>query len=200
MDLLKKHLDIFLRILAIIIFIMMIIMLYKITNSNISDNVAITLITSLGILLTIIGSITIVQMTSKSNLKEQRAMDIRKIKLKYYHKFMESYNNKLMYSSELTKNNLSIQKKLAKLDEAFNLEVNRLPLYASQEVVEFIENAKDTTDNKDTTFGKMYELIRKDISNDEFNEFEKLNISHSVPKFIVIKEENGNENLIKIRE
>lgn len=198
MDSLKKHLDIFLRILAIIIFIMMIMMLYKIISSNISDNVAITLITSLGILLTIIGSITIVQMTSKSNLKEQRAMDIRKIKLKYYHRFMESYNNKLMYVSESTNSNLDVQKKLAKLDEEFNLEVNRLPLYASQEVIEFIENVKNQNNNVDTSFGKMYELIRKDISNDEFNEFKGLNVSLSMPEFIVIKEESG--SLIRTRE
>jgi ABC-type lipoprotein release transport system permease subunit len=55
-----------------------------------SENIVIAIISALGIALAVIGSIVGVQLTNNFNQKQQRMMDMRKVKIDCYHKFIES--------------------------------------------------------------------------------------------------------------
>lgn len=163
----------------------------KLLFSDMSDNVKIALITVVGALLTIIGSMVIVFLTQKANIKEKKAADIRDIKLKYYHKFCEAYVNKHLY---MGKENC-IESVEANME--FIREVNRLPLYASNEMIAFIEKIKNPDDAKDTKFDEMYILIRDDLNSDEFKRFNKdLETSLAISDKVIIQDKEGNKKIL----
>ena len=75
-------------------------------------------------ILTIIGSIVAVKITSNSQIKEQKIAADREMKRKYYNAFIEAFTKKLFYIGKHD----CIEKIEAEM--AFVLEANRLPLYA----------------------------------------------------------------------
>ena len=126
-----------------------------------------SLITALTAIIAVIGSIYVNQLLSIENSKNQRAMEIRKVKQDYYHKFTESFLLRMAY---LPNQN---SKEFKDADKAFCLERNRLPLYASQEIVEYVEEVA-TGKNQRADFKTLYEMIRRDLKNDSFSDFNNL--------------------------
>lgn len=101
-----------------------------------------------------------------SDTKLQKNSEARKIKQDYYHIFLESLSVKLSHLNKMhTEDAILANRK-------FCIEFNRLPLYASQEVVEFL--SKNTKDTKALEFTELYELIRKDLCSDTYDDFENL--------------------------
>lgn len=164
-------------------------LIVNLDSQTVSETIKISLIASLTAIISIIGSVFVNQHLSNENSKQQRAVEIRKIKQEFYHKFTESFLLKLTYLQKIESkkidlnnpdlNNPDIQKYL-EADRFFCLEKNRLPLYASQELVELVESvAKGTNIN----FTTLFDLIRKDLCNNDFFVFNDLKeISMTLPK------------------
>lgn len=153
-----------------------------------SEAIVIACIGAIGVFVTVLGSIITVQLANSSNKKQQRIMDMRKIKLEYYHKFIEAWVRKYNYficpdCEEAVEANLN-----------FILEVNRLPLYASQEMVSLIEEIRKNKNNVD--FSHLYEVLRKDLSSDGFTAFQNLQFSFTIPD-AVIGTKNGRKEIYK---
>lgn len=142
---------------------------------KVDSNVTIALIAAIGTSVTVIGSVYVNQKLAFENANVQRRVDIRKLKQDYYHKFTEAFMLRIAYSV----NGESPEFKIA--DTTFCVEKNRLPLYASQEIVEYVESVANGQ-NAGAQFTKLFELIRKDLTSEEFLNFEKLaTISVTLP-------------------
>lgn len=102
-----------------------------------------------------------------SDAKLQRNAEARKIKQDYYHMFLEALSIKLSDISTMDTENAIIA------NQRFCIEVNRLPLYASQEVVEFVSEFASGR-GKSPEFKALYEVIRKDLCSDTYDNFENL--------------------------
>src|SRR5690554_1478819 len=84
----------------------------------------------------------------------QRNAEARKIKQDYYHMFLEALSIKFSHINSMeTEDGILANRK-------FCVEVNRLPLYASQEVVEFV--SQFAGGGKAPEFTALYEVIRQD--------------------------------------
>lgn len=96
----------------------------------------------------------------------QRNAEARKIKQDYYHMFLEAVSIKFSHINSMeTEDGILANRK-------FCVEVNRLPLYASQEVVEFV--SQFAGGGKAPEFTALYEVIRQDLCSDTYEEFNNL--------------------------
>lgn len=96
----------------------------------------------------------------------QRNAEARKIKQDYYHMFLEAVSIKLSHINRMeTEEGILANRK-------YCVEVNRLPLYASQEVVDFV--SQSAGGDKAPEFTALYEIIRKDLCSDTYDEFNNL--------------------------
>jgi len=163
----KKIWPLILFVILIIVLIFYTIELNRKTPDLIDEKVIISLIGSLTAIITIIGSIYVNKILSNENSNNQRILEIRKTKQEYYHEFTESFLLRITY---LPNQN---SKEFKDADKKFCIEKNRLPLYASQEIIEYVEEvASGKTLTAD--FKTLFELIRKDLLNDELKEFKNL--------------------------
>ncbi|WP_152028170.1 hypothetical protein [Stutzerimonas stutzeri] len=100
----------------------------------------------------------------------QRNAEARKIKQDYYHMFLEAVSIKFSHINSMdTEDSILANRK-------FCIEFNRLPLYASQEVVEFV--SRSAGGGKAPNFTALYEVIRNDLCSDTYNEFNNLSQFH----------------------
>lgn len=152
---------------SIILLILYSILLNKSKPGVVDDKIVIALIGSLTAIITVVGSIYINKQLSNENAKQQRAVEVRKMKQDYYHRFTESFLLRITFSLNET------SPEFLEADKIFCIEKNRLPLYASQQVVELIE--KVANGKSDADFKLLFEMIRKDLKNDEFKDFTDLN-------------------------
>jgi heme/copper-type cytochrome/quinol oxidase subunit 2 len=165
--------------LAIIVLIIGLIFYCIQTNvkspKSIDNSVVYSLITALTAIITVIGSIYVNQSLASENAKNQRSMEIRKMKQDYYHRFTESFMLRLAYLPNQNSNEFK------DADKKFCIEKNRLPLYASQEIVEYVDEVASGK-NLTANFKTLFELIREDLKNDDFRGFEELkDISVTLP-------------------
>lgn len=170
------------KIWPLILFVIAIISLFfysvevnRKTPDLIDEKIIISLIGSMTAIITIIGSIYVNKLLSNENSKQQRALEIRKAKQEYYHEFTESFLLRIAYLPNQK------SKEFKDADRKFCIEKNRLPLYASQEMIEYVE---EVASGKSLTadFKTLFELIRKDLLNDELKEFQNLkNINVTLP-------------------
>ena len=113
-----------------------------------------------------------------SDAKLQRSAEARKIKQDYYHMFLDSVSTKFSYLNDME------SEKAEKANQKFCIEFNRLPLYASQEVVEFV-NAF-AVGGKTPNFTDLYDLIRKDLCSDKYESFQNLvEFNFQVPNKVI---------------
>lgn len=163
----KKFWPLVLFVLAIIALIFYTIELNKIKPETVDEKIIISLIGSLTAIITVIGSIYVNKLLSNENSKQQRALEIRKTKQEYYHEFTESFLLRMAYLPNQK------SKEFKEADRKFCIEKNRLPLYASQTLIEYVD---EVASGKSLTadFKTLFELIRKDLLNDELKEFENL--------------------------
>ena len=165
----KKTWPLILFVIAIIVLITYTIVLNSIMPDTIDDKIVISLIGSLTAIITVIGSIYVNKLLSNENSRQQRALEIRKTKQEYYHKFTESYLLRMAYFPNQKSNEFK------EADQKFCIEKNRLPLYASQELIEYVDEVQ-SGELVNAPFTTLFELIRKDLLNDELKEFQKLKI------------------------
>jgi hypothetical protein len=138
------------------------------TFGNLAGTLAIALIASVTAVGTIIGSIYVAQTTSLLNAVATRNQESRNLKKEHYHNFLESLSDKLAHT------NSSNQIKKQEIAQKFCIEINRLKLYASQELVEWIEKSQEPEYNKESDFSELFVLIRNDLCTDDFKKFKEL--------------------------
>ena len=116
--------------------------------------IIVALIAAGATVLTIIGSIVAVKVTSNSQIKEQKIAADREMKRKYYNAFIEAFTKKLFYI-----NKPDCMEKI-EAEMTFVLEANRLPLYASEEMIQFIERIKNPQIAKETKMEELLVILR----------------------------------------
>lgn len=155
-----------------------------------NTEIQVAIITVVGVLLTIIGSIVATNLTNNSQLEQQRVDAIREMKRTYYNQLTEAYTEKLMYINKPE----SVEKVEAEM--RFVKEASRVPLYASQEMVEFMENIKDPEIAKNASTAEYYRIMRKDLASCDFKNFDNLiEISIPIPNKVVVTDENGDKQI-----
>lgn len=83
------------------------------------------------------------------------------IKQKYYHEFLKAFTEQMAFSV--------IKKKVDfETNKNFTIETGRLIIYASSEVVEFVEKTKKEPDKYNPA--DLFKLIRKDLELSNINE------------------------------
>lgn len=144
----------------------------------ITDKVLIALIASLSAILTITGSVFTNKFLTNEQLRKEKSMEFLKIKREFYSEYVELFlmritymNSRLLWTDEAMEN----ERKLL-------INKMRLPLYASQDLIEFFERSYLGK----TDFSEFFELIRRDLSNSNITEFKNLKqISVHLPNIVI---------------
>jgi hypothetical protein len=153
--------------------------------------IIVALIAAGATVLTIIGSIVAVKVTSNSQIKEQKIIADREMKRKYYNAFIEAFTQKLFYI-----NKPDCMEKI-EAEMTFVLEANRLPLYASEEMIQFIERIKNSTIAKETKMEEFLVILRKDLCENSFDNFSDIKkITLVMPNRVIYTDLNGRKNII----
>lgn len=76
------------------------------------------------------------------------------IKQKYYHEFLKAFSEKMSYVHSNVEVDVEVNKN-------FSIETGRLVIYASSEVVDFVEKIKQDPNN--CTVAELFNLIREDL-------------------------------------
>lgn len=156
--------------------------------SSLKPEIVAAIIALVGIVISIGGSLIIANYTVKGQIEENRIEAIREMKRTYYNQLAMSYTQKLMYINKPE----SIEKIEAEMQ--FLEESSRLPLYASQKMVEFIERMKDPITAKQTSTTEFYKIMREDLTSNSFEGFKGLSdISISIPDKVIITDPEGNK-------
>lgn len=150
------------------------------------------IIAVIGVGITAWASIKSINLTNSGQLEQQRIEDVRDMKRTYYNQLAETFTKKILYS------NAKDSIEYIEAESQFLIEASRLPLYASQEMVEFIEDMKDPYIASETSITEFYNIMRKDLCSSSFEEFDGLKeLSMSIPKQIIVTELNGNRSITK---
>lgn len=153
--------------------------------------IIVALIVAGATVLTIIGSIVAVKVTSNSQIKEQKIAADREMKRKYYNAFIEAFTKKLFYI-----NKPDCMEKI-EAEMTFVLEANRLPLYASEEMIQFIERIKNPQIAKETKMEELLVILRKDLCENSFDNFSDIKeITLTMPNRVIYTDLNGRKNII----
>lgn len=149
--------------------------------------IIVAIIAAIGVWATVVGSIRTTNTTNKAQLEAQRIEAVRNMKRTYYASFIDAYTKKMEYVFMPD----CIEK--AESNMRFVEEATRLPLYASQAVVELIERIKTASpiDPKE-----LFELIRADLCSNAFEPFDGLDsFIITLPDQVVV-EHNGIKQLL----
>ena len=153
--------------------------------------IIVALIAAGATVLTIIGSIVAVKVTSNSQIKEQKIAADREMKRKYYNAFIEAFTKKLFYI-----NKPDCMEKI-EAEMTFVLEANRLQLYASEEMIQFIERIKNPQIAKETKMEELLVILRKDLCENSFDNFSDIKeITLTMPNRVIYTDLNGRKNII----
>jgi hypothetical protein len=163
-----------LGIVAILIFVA----IFLAKKEAISENITIALIAALSTIITITGSIFTNRFLTNEQLRKEKEMEFLKIKREFYHEYlgyfligMAYHNAGLMWTNEAKENEKNLL--LLKM---------RLPLYSSQEIVEYFEKSY----TGQAGFSELFTLIRKDLMNSNLSKFDDLaKISIHLPNIVI---------------
>lgn len=125
-----------------------------------SDTIIVAIIGAITAILSILGSVFI----TKLSAKQQKASEIRTLKQEWYNRFLEAFAEKMSYANNGTPLPKNVNAK-------FCLEFNRLPLYASEEVLNL---ANSIVENPNQPIFSLYSAIRKDLCNSKYNDFKSV--------------------------
>jgi hypothetical protein len=135
---------------------------------DLSDTVAAALIAAAAGSISIVASVALAAHSAAESAKQKRQQEAREVRRQYFHQFLEVMSRKFALDRA---GQDSVERQQATSE--FCIEVNRLPLYASQNLVEMISRVASGNDpNPD--FSKLYSAIRKDLCDDSFEPFENL--------------------------
>ncbi len=152
--------------------------IYLVNVISLPEKIVIALIAALSTIVTITGSIFTNRFLISEQIRKEKEMDFLKVKREFYHDFLEFF---LIHLSYMAKGQSSTNE-AGENEKILLIYKMRLPLYASQEVIEFFENSNSNQSN----FSELYRLIRIDLLNSNLTEFKNLgNISvHLLRNFI----------------
>jgi len=147
-------------------------LLHTLSKQNLSDTLILGIIAGVTTVMTVLGTVLVTQMTNAHASKRDREAEIRKIKQENYNKLIEAMSSHLAYQTgALTGEGIDNAK------TEFCRETNRLPLYASQAVVEWVNSiAAGKQTNAD--FDEFYTLLRADLCSSSYQDFEQLPTIH----------------------
>ena len=152
--------------------------------------IVVAIIAAVATVLTVGGSIAVAVVTNNAQIEQQRFEEAREIKRTYYNQFIEAYTNKLQFVDKPN----SPEKVQAEMN--FALEVNRLPLYASQEMVEFVNSMWNSEKASLTSTNEFYDIMRRDLCTDEFLPFENLDeFNMAISNYVVITNPEGDKEI-----
>lgn len=152
--------------------------------------IQVAIIMVIGVFVTVVGSIKATNLINNGQLEQQRVEAVREMKMKYYNQLTETFAEKLMYTNLPD----SIEKVEAEI--RFLKEANRVPLYASQEMVQFIENMKNPEIAKSTKTSEYYKIMRKDLSSSDFEDFKNsMSMSISIPNKVIVTGSTGDKEI-----
>jgi hypothetical protein len=164
-----------LLILGIAIAIWFLLLLFKVffVRETYPKEIEIALIGAAATMLTILGAVKTTQDTNASNAALQRAAEVRTIKQQYYTGFFEAFWKKGI-ATQMSPNN---EQAVIEASTLFSIELGRLPLYASQDFVEFVNRTMKTPNAAAANgMAKMYELMRADLVCDDYSAFTDLEL------------------------
>lgn len=135
---------------------------------NLSDTITAALIAAAAGSVSIVASVALAAHSAAESAKQRRQQEAREVRRRYFHQFLEVMSRKFALD-RTDKDSTERQEATSQ----FCIEVNRLPLYASQNLVEMISRVASGEDpNPD--FSKLYSAIREDLCDDSFEPFENL--------------------------
>ena len=138
--------------------------------------IIVAIIAALATVVTVIGSILAVKLTSNMQIKEQRIIENRAMKRQYYTRFIDAFSKKLIYMNQPD------CKEKTEAEHEFILEANKMTMYASEEMIQFIEAIKNPQIAKEKKMDEFLIILRKDLCDDSFRPFTKISgISLSMP-------------------
>lgn len=153
--------------------------------------IIVAIIAASATVMTIIGSIIATKMTTNAQLREQQIASNREMKRNYYAKFIEAFTKKLFYADKPD----CVEKVMAEME--FVLEANKLPMYASEEMLQFIEKMKNPKAAQDTPVGEFLKILRNDLCENDFNKLSnQTELSLTVPNRIICSDENGRKTIV----
>ncbi len=109
-----------------------------------------------------------------NNAKNQRKLYMLQVKREYYNKFIEVLMRKLFY-----RNYECIES--IRANEDFCIEVNRLPLYASKEVIDYVNKIYNGEERSPI---HLLLLIRKDL---DMSDLSNLSLNPQLPNIVLTK-------------
>ena len=130
---------------------------------SMETEIIVAIIAASATVMTIIGSIIATQMTTNAQLREQQIASNREMKRNYYAKFIDAFTKKLFYADKPD----CVEKVMAEME--FVLEANKLPMFASEEMLQFIEKMKNPKAAQDTPVGEFLKILRNDLCENDFN-------------------------------
>lgn len=130
--------------------------------------IIVAIIAALATVVTVIGSILAVKLTSNMQIKQQRIIENRAMKRQYYTRFIDAFSKKLIYMNQPD------CKEKTEAEQEFILEANKLPMYASEEMILYIEAIKNPQIAKDKKIEDFLILLREDLCDDSFKSFKKI--------------------------
>lgn len=155
-----------------------------------NNEIIIAIIAAVATIITVIGSIIATALTNNSQQEQQRIEAVRNMKRTYYNAFIEAYTKKLQFFTKPE----SPEKIEAEM--RFMLEVNRLPLYASQEMVEFISAMHDEATAKNTSTSDFFVIMRRDLCSNDFQQFDNLSETPiSLSSKVVVLDSKGKKSI-----
>lgn len=156
-----------------------------------NPEIIVAIIAALATILTIVGSFFVTKMTSNSQLKEQQISADREMKRVYYTKFVDAFSRKLFYINKPD----CTEKTEAEMD--FALEANKLPMYAFEEMLLFIENIKDPQKALDTDITDFLMILRNDLCENTFTKLPSdVKISLTIPNNVICRDDTGNKKIV----
>ncbi|MCG5496593.1 hypothetical protein [Ectothiorhodospira variabilis] len=160
--------------LILVLTILLWVVLEQMTSKDsVSDNVVIALIGAITAATTIVGSVFIAQITASHEGRKQRQTEARNLKREFYNRFLEHFSRKLATQNSPAGYDFEGNQK-------FCIEVNRLPLYASQAVVELVNHIASgrAVSPGEADFNKLFSAIREDLCDDDYKGFRDLKTIH----------------------
>ncbi|MCW8828288.1 MAG: hypothetical protein OQK94_04450 [Gammaproteobacteria bacterium] len=143
------------------------------SQDGVSDNVVIALIGAITAAITIVGSVFIAQLTSSNEGRKQRQIEARNLKREFYNRFLEQFSRRMAAGNSPAGYDFEENQK-------FCIEVNRLPLYASQSVVELVNHIASGKGvaTGEADFNRLFSVIREDLCDDDYSGFKDLKTIH----------------------
>ena len=154
--------------------------------------VQVAVIAGLFALVSIIPSVYMSNENNEAQAALQRAEDVREMKREYYDDLTEAFVTQLMYQDA----DGTVEQVEAR--QNFLLAASKVPLYASEEMVQFIESMKNPETAKNTGVENYYIIMRKDLCSDAFSAFEDIQtLTIYITDDVLVTDENGKKTVLK---